>query len=395
MYLPTISALLYAALLPLSVVALAVDTKIKGRTQTVPDGNKIGSQLPQNLRIEQKLAQHQSPPHPSKHFPRWPDPLIEAYGDYRDEEFLEQHIGGPLYSKQKELPRLPVPSLEETINRLLPTAVPLALDEEEKQEFMDACQVFPEEAKDLQYRLTERRKKYDSSSWLQQLWNTNGYLQVRDPVAVKVSYFLFVPDDNTLPHACQTGIARAAAMIVAMAQSRKLVCSGQMPYKTIQHRGEDEILCSTGLKYIFHGCRIPRREKDAYHIYNPSQHKHCVLACGGQFFAVQFVDEMDDPLPLKIIEEQLKNCVKLAKSANSSLPELGWLTSAGRDFWADAREELLQVGGTQMKEALSTLESGAFVLNLDDEVSQKCCLFVSRLIRQSHNATYPPRRQSL
>jgi carnitine O-acetyltransferase len=382
MYLSSLSTLLHAVLLPLSVAALAVDTHIQGRTQITPDGNKIGSPLPQNLRIEQKRAHRHSPAPPSKHFRRWPEPLIEAHGDYRDEEFLEQHIGGPLYSKQNELPRLPVPSLKETINRLLPTAMPLALDEEEKQKFIDACQLFPKEAKDLQYRLSERRKEYDSSSWLQQLWNTNGYLQVRDPVAVKVSYFLFVPDDNTLPHACQKGIARGAAMIVAMAQSRKLVCSGQMPYETIQHRGEDEILCSTGFKYSFHGCRIPRREQDAYHIYDPSQHKHCVVACGGQFFALQFVDEMDDPLPLKSIEEQLKNCVKLAKSANSSLPELGWLTSTGRDFWADAREELLQVGGTQMKEALSTLESGAFVLNLDDEVSKKCFLFVSRQIRQ-------------
>ena len=51
------------------------------------------------------------------------------------------------------------------------------------------------------------------------------------------------------------------------------------------------------------------------------------------------------------------------------MPQLGWLTCLHRDTWADARTELLQVGGTAMKEALFQMESAAFVINLDHEVS--------------------------
>ena len=47
--------------------------------------------------------------------------------------------------------------------------------------------------------------------------------------------------------------------------------------------------------------------------------------------------------------------------------ELGWLTSSDRDSWADAREEILRVGGMEMQQALEWLESGALLLCLDDD----------------------------
>eukprot|EP00521_Asterionellopsis_glacialis_P015676 CAMPEP_0195296184 /NCGR_PEP_ID=MMETSP0707-20130614/18946_1 /TAXON_ID=33640 /ORGANISM="Asterionellopsis glacialis, Strain CCMP134" /LENGTH=75 /DNA_ID=CAMNT_0040357615 /DNA_START=67 /DNA_END=290 /DNA_ORIENTATION=+ len=47
--------------------------------------------------------------------PKWPRPSYECNGDYRQEAFLEtQHVGGPLYEHQPNLPKLPIPTLEET-----------------------------------------------------------------------------------------------------------------------------------------------------------------------------------------------------------------------------------------------------------------------------------------
>jgi hypothetical protein len=62
----------------------------------------------------------------------------------------------------------------------------------------------------------------------------------------------------------------------------------------------------------------------------------------------------------------LQQCIDLADTHGV---ELGWLTSNDRDSWADARNELIQAGGMVMEEALTKLESGAFLLCLDDEVS--------------------------
>jgi carnitine O-acetyltransferase len=98
--------------------------------------------------------------------------MIESRGDYREEAFLEQRIGGPLYSNQSKMPRLPIPSIQETLQRFLPTALPLARTKEEEESLKEACRRFPEQAKDLQDHLMARRNgDFKDSSWLQLWWN--------------------------------------------------------------------------------------------------------------------------------------------------------------------------------------------------------------------------------
>jgi carnitine O-acetyltransferase len=195
-----------------------------------------------------------------------------------------------------------------------------------------------------------------------------------------VSYFFQLDDDKSLqPSTTEAlyknshfdlGIKRGAASLIAMARYRQLVCSGSLPVERI---GKNQTpLCSVAFKYMFHSCRIPHRTSDTFRIYDPSQFKHCIVACKGQFYAMDFVDRNQDPLPLSVLEKGLERCVEMAKSASrdgTSLPELGIFTSGNRDSWADTRDQLLQIGGDKMSSAMDLLESGAFVLCLDDSVS--------------------------
>lgn len=108
--------------------------------------------------------------------------MVESHGDYRAEAYLEDHIGGKLYSQQHSLPKLPIPTISDTISKFLPTALPLAKSDEEKETLMKACEEFKQEGyltSELQRRLVERREgEMKDSSWLQFWWNTMGYLQV-------------------------------------------------------------------------------------------------------------------------------------------------------------------------------------------------------------------------
>ena len=305
----------------------------------------------------------------------WPQPAIESNGDYRAEAFLEQHIGGPLYAHQATLPRLPIPNVEDTITKFLPTALPLAESDEEKQSLLDASASFPADAAELQRRLQARRDgDMKDSSWLQLWWNQMGYLQVRDPVVVNVSYFFHFSDDGTLPAPSEgksLGVMRGASMLVAAAEYRKKVCSGSLPCEAIGRKDPKTPLCSVAFKYMFNACRIPAREQDSYKMYDPSLHRHCIVARKGYFFSVNFVDEHGDPLPLEVMESKLQRIVQLADDAEArgDAPMLGWLSSNDRDSWADARDELLKAGGAKMEAALEKLQSGALLLCLDDEVS--------------------------
>ena len=315
-------------------------------------------------------------------FKPWPSPVVVCHGDYREQAYLEDHIGGPLYAQQKNMPRLPIPELEETIQRFLPTAVPLVENVEEMQSLEQACRDFPQQAQILQERLLQRQQEdFHDSSWLQEMWQTAGYLQVRDPVAVLISYYLLIPHDETLlidvKNHQHAGIARGAALLTALAESRKQICSGNMPAESIPRKdGDNDYLCSTGFKYMFHACRVPqattkkkKTTQDVYHIYDPAVYQHCIVASRGQFYAMDFCNAQGDPLPLAVLEQRLQQCVDLSKQQEEEFPQLGWLTSCNRDVWAQARDELIEVGKGPMEDALAKMESGAFVLNLDDEVS--------------------------
>lgn len=194
-----------------------------------------------------------------------------------------------------------------------------------------------------------------------------GYLQVRDPVVVNVSYFFSFVDDPTVSlKGGKPNVQRGATILFAVAQFRKLVATGQLPYESVGRR-QPKPICATAYKYMFNACRIPHRNQDSYRIYDPSRHSHCIVARRGHFFSIDFVDEFGNPLPVTVVEHQLEKCIAMADAISSSRPKLGLLTSSNRDEWADAREKLLTIGGTTMREAMETLESGAILLNLDDE----------------------------
>lgn len=117
---------------------------------------------------------------------------------------------------------------------------------------------------------------------------------------------------------------------------------------------------------MFNACRIPHRGMDGYRIYDPSLHKHCIVARKGLYFSFDFVDDDGNPLDIEQLEVNLMECIRLADLAKDT-PKLGFLTSSDRDSWADARDEMIKQGKESMVKALEKLESGALLLCLDDE----------------------------
>jgi carnitine O-acetyltransferase len=299
--------------------------------------------------------------------------VIECGSDYRKEAPLEKYIGRNLYSNQKKMPKLPVPDVKDTVERLIPSALPLARNEKEAKNFKAAAAKFASQVEHLhlQEKLLARKAQFDkdNSSWLQYWWNHLGYMTYRDPVLVYVSYYFHLADDATVPsqEVGKVNVHRAAALVYAMSEFRELICSGNMPAETIGKKGEEKPICATAYKYMFHSCRIPRENEDIVRIYDPSRHKHFAVARKGHFFAVDFLDENGHVLPLEVIEQRLAKCIEIADS-NGKVPyELGWLTGTNRDDWTSARNALTKNGSNPtMVKALEKLESAAILINFDD-----------------------------
>lgn len=290
-----------------------------------------------------------------------PQGFRECWGDYRAEADLEDP-SRPLYRFQRDLPRLPVPSLKESVGLYLETLKPLTSPAEYARS-KDLAIAFMRPGgmgEELQRRLLARAKDRHDSSFLAEWWNTIGYLQVRDPVVFNVSYFFHFADSV---HPTQrSNIGRAAALLRGTVLFARQVADGSLePEQLGKNRTP---VCATAYKYMFNACRIPRRTQDSYRIYDPKTHTFAVVMRHNKFFQLELLDpRTKEPLGFEALCFQLARILDAAGAKESAV---GALTSQSRDVWADAREELTR-SSSMNEDSLRAIESSLLVLNLDDE----------------------------
>jgi carnitine O-acetyltransferase len=97
---------------------------------------------------------------------------------------------GSLFKHQSSLPKLPVPTLEETCSRYLDTVKAL-VPPSQFQKTVEIVKKFQQEGAMgpiLQKRLLERAN-LSETSWLIDWWNEYAYMGYRDPVVIYVNYF--------------------------------------------------------------------------------------------------------------------------------------------------------------------------------------------------------------
>ena len=145
-------------------------------------------------------------------------------------------------------------------------------------------------------------------------------------MVVNVSYFFGFDDDSSLVTGSgqkPVNVQRGAKILFSALKYRQQVVSGNL--EASRAGKAQTLLCSVGIKYMMHSCRIPRKDHDSYHIYDPSRFTHGLVARKGHFFSIELCDDNGNPLPLEILEEQLEQCIEQADKIPSSRPKLGML----------------------------------------------------------------------
>ena len=92
---------------------------------------------------------------------------------------------GPTFGGQSSLPRLPVPSLSETLAKFKETLKPIAWSDQEYADTIKAVDQFGASAyaRELQDRLQRRNEEPGRLHWLEEWWDDGGYLGYRDSVS--------------------------------------------------------------------------------------------------------------------------------------------------------------------------------------------------------------------
>lgn len=131
---------------------------------------------------------------------------------------------GPLFAEQSKLPNLPVPALDQTLNKYLKSTIPLQKDSNSTSKTEKAVKSALEGKdsalfKALQERLQNRRDNEGRDNWLSDWWNEAAYMAYRDPVVPFVSYFYAHKDDRSR----RDPLVRSASQLKAMLAFRRML----------------------------------------------------------------------------------------------------------------------------------------------------------------------------
>jgi carnitine O-acetyltransferase len=255
---------------------------------------------------------------------------------------------------EESLPKLPVPTLEETASRYLKSVHPL-LTQTELQSTTEAVKEFIKPGgagSKLQEKLIARREDPKHKNWIYEWWNDAAYLTYRDPVVPYVSYFYSHRDDRRRRDPSK----RAAAISTAALEFRKQVIEGTLEPEYMKKLP----ISMESYQWMFNCSRIPAKPADYSQKYPPSENKHIIAIRKNQFFKV--LHEVDGKqLNTTELEHQFKRVYQRAEK----VPAVGVLTTENRDVWTHAREVLLKAHSSNAQ-ALKDIESASFVVCLDD-----------------------------
>lgn len=255
---------------------------------------------------------------------------------------------------EDSLPRLPVPTLEETAKRYLKSVHPLLsssefeITEKAVKDFIKPGSI----GQELQRRLQARREDPRHRNWIYEWWNDTAYLSYRDPIVPYVSYFYSHRDDRRRRNPAQ----RAAAITSAVLEFKTQVDNRSLEPEYMRRLP----ISMESYQWMFNACRVPGEKVDYPIKYSHKDHNYIIVIRKNQFFKV--MHELDGQrLNAAELEKQFRRIYERAEK----MPAVGALTTENRDVWASARSVLFSAHPSNAT-ALETIQASSFVVCLDD-----------------------------
>jgi carnitine O-acetyltransferase len=263
------------------------------------------------------------------------------------------------FGNEDRLPRVPLPTLEDSCALLLEWCAPL-LTAAELAETEAAVAEFL--APDSPSRILHADlARYDASegvrSWLDDFWRTR-YLGRRDRIALNANFFFLFQDS------ADGQVDRAAGLIASALAYKVLLDAEQVPAVLV--RGQAQSMEQH--KYLFSTTRIPGAEQDTVRAPfgdewpGPSPARHIVVFHRGRMFRMDVLGEQGRPHTLDELAEGLRSVLASSESAHSPV---GHLTTKARAEWAASRQALIALDPANA-DALDAVESALFCLSLED-----------------------------
>lgn len=272
-------------------------------------------------------------------------------------QFSSSAIKGDLFKFQSQLPKLPVPTLQETCSKYLKTVEPfLSPQQLEKTKANIDAFVSGGQGQELQRRLQDFAK--DKDNWLAEFWDDYAYMSYRDPVVPYVSYFFNHKDVNNAIG--QNQLYKAALISYYAVEFLLLVENETLEPEVIKGNP----YCMNAFRFMFNNSRVPAAGSDITKKYDSRDHRYFIVALNNNFYKVYHHDTAGNPLSKVAIFKQLQT---LVNEINPIVPRgegVGALTSLNRDEYLNAFDAMNKSPVNQA--SFETIFASSFVICLDD-----------------------------
>ncbi|KAG2200216.1 hypothetical protein INT47_009854, partial [Mucor saturninus] len=285
------------------------------------------------------------------------------------------------FSLQHTLPKLPVPSLEESCALYLKSLIPLQTKEEhEKTRSIVADFLASDLSKSLQQRLVDIDHA-SPTNWLEDnFWLKKAYLEWREPLMVNSNWYILgqvdaghpkqlIANNGVQPKGLfsQFQVQRAAHMIRRGLEYKEIIDREELPVDMM--RG-NKALCMWQYSRIFSVTRVPLHHCDTLVQANAKEIRHIAVLLRDQVYTLNVYKEVEKNVWILLTTEEIENALltliaHVEKLSEASVP-LSVLTSWQRDNWAVARNHLLAMEPTLHRGNLDKIETALFAVALDD-----------------------------
>lgn len=294
----------------------------------------------------------------------------------RDSLYLSEDPSETTFKYDNQLPSLPVPSVQESIFKLLDTIKPIVSDENDfKETERKALEVLQDpEVNELQELLINKSKK--EKNWLESWWLEFAYLRSRKPLIPYsnmsaplpiLSYWPIVREGDT--GYTNARIKRAALSTFFQLSFWQMLRQERM--RPMIHKGVPWSM--NQFRYLFNTVRIPNEPKDELSscfrtaVEGEPVSTEIIVLHKGHIFAINAITITNGQVAILAapqIEKQFRYIEKLCESRPPG-PGVGALTTHERTEWTESRKKLASVS-PKNQQILDRIERALSVFILDD-----------------------------
>ncbi|MRH88504.1 choline/carnitine O-acyltransferase [Nocardia sp. SYP-A9097] len=270
------------------------------------------------------------------------------------------------FAHDDQLPRVPLPALEESCTRFLHWCAPLLTGDEYAATAATVADLLRPDspARTLHADLQRFDAEPGVGSWLDEFWPSR-YLGRRDRIALNANFFFLFRDDTVLAASTAAGQAERAAALVSAAVNYKLLLDAEeIPPAT--QRGQRLNMAQN--KFLFSETRIPGAPQDTVRVPytdewpGPSQARHIAVLYRGNMFRMDVIGPNGVPYTPEDLAAGLASVMKAGARRAPVNASAGHLTTLARKDWAPLYTQLRPTNAA----AFDSIETALFCVCLED-----------------------------